>query len=263
MANFATHLGVGTIASGMAATLAVATEMIGQGDIITLALAGALGSVLPDIDLKDSKSSRIIFFALGLFLSFVVLFIVVSKYSIAELWVIWIGAFLTVRYIGHYLFHNFAVHRGVFHSVLAAAFWLLATAAVFHHGLRADPRICWLAGIFMAFGYIVHLLLDEIYSVDFNGNRVKRSFGTALKLIEYRNYAASFTMAFAAAVVFFATPPFSGFYDIVSTGDLWTQLWDKMLPSDGWFGYEMQRSHAGEVVPLDVPSAVPAASDGQ
>lgn len=85
MANFATHLGVGTIASGMAATLAVATDMISHADIISLALAGALGSVLPDVDLKDSRSSRIIFFALGLVLSFVVLFSVVSQYSIAEL----------------------------------------------------------------------------------------------------------------------------------------------------------------------------------
>lgn len=259
MANFATHLGVGTIASGMAATLAVATEMIGQGDIIALALAGALGSVLPDIDLKDSRSSRIIFFALGLFLSFVVLFSVVSRYSIAELWIIWIGSFLLVRYVGHYMFHNFAVHRGVFHSVLAAVFWLLLTAAIFYHGLRADPRICWLAGIFMFFGYVVHLLLDEVYSVDFNGNRVKRSFGTALKLIEYRNVAASLTMALVAFGVYFLTPPFWSFYEVVAVADIWQELWDKLLPDQNWFGIELNRGHAA--APADTllrpPAAVP------
>lgn len=255
MANFATHLGVGTITSGMAATLAVATEMIGQGDIMILALAGALGSVLPDIDLKDSRSSRIIFFALGLFFSFVVLFSVVSRYSIAELWIIWIGSFLAVRYVGHYMFHNFAVHRGVFHSVLAAIFWLFLTAAIFHHGLNFDPRICWLAGIFMFFGYLVHLLLDEVYSVDFNGNRVKRSFGTAMKLVEYRNIPASFMMGIAAAGVFFLTPPFFSFYEVVATADLWSQLWDKMLPDGPWFGFELPTSHAAGLPDAAIPDA--------
>ncbi len=252
MANFATHLGVGTIASGMAATLAVATNMISQGDIITLALAGALGSVLPDIDLKDSRSSRIIFFALGLFLSFVVLFSVVSHYSIAELWAIWIGTFLAVRYIGHLLFHNFAVHRGVFHSILAALFFLMVTSAIFHVGLKADPRICWLTGLFMFFGYVVHLLLDEIYSVDFSGNRVKRSFGTALKLVENRDWAASFLMFVATVGVYFLTPPFSAFFDIMTTADIWTQLWDKMWPADGFFGYSFDKAQAVDLPPVPV-----------
>ncbi len=241
MANFATHLGVGTIASGMAATLAVATNMVGQGDVITLALVGALGSVLPDIDLKDSRSSRIIFFALGLFLSIVVLFCVVAKYSIVELWIIWIGAFLTVRYLGHSLFHNFAVHRGVFHSVLAGVFFLLATAAIFHHGLNVPTGISWLAGVFMLFGYLIHLLLDEIYSVDFSGNRVKRSFGTAMKLFEYRDPTASFLMLVAVAGMFFFTPPINQFYDVMATNDLWTELWDRMLPEGHWFGIDLEQ----------------------
>lgn len=252
MANFATHLGVGTIASGMAATLAVATEMISQTDIITLALAGAMGSVLPDIDLKDSRSSRIIFFALGLFLSFVVLFNVVSHYSIAELWIIWIATFLTVRYAGHLLFHNFTVHRGVFHSVLAAAFFMLLTAAIFHHGFKVDPRIAWLSGLFMFFGYIVHLLLDELYSVDFNGNRVKRSFGTALKFVESRDWAASFLMFVAACGVFYLTPPFAAFFDVMTTADIWTQLGEKMWPSEGFFGYQFEQAQA-----LDAPAETP------
>lgn len=249
MANFATHLGVGTIASGMAATLAVATEMISQSDIITLALAGAMGSVLPDIDLKDSRSSRIIFFALGLFLSFVVLFNVVSKYSIAELWIIWIGTFLAVRYFGHILFHNFTVHRGVFHSILAALFFLMVTAAIFHLGFGADPRIAWLSGVFMFFGYLVHLLLDEIYSVDFNGNRVKRSFGTALKFVEKRDWAATFLMIVATVGVYFMTPPFASFFDVMTTSDIWSSLWDKMWPQNGFFGFQFEQAQALDVNP--------------
>ena len=252
MANFPTHLAVGTVASGMMATLATASGMVKTDYIIALALAGALGSVLPDIDLKDSRSSRIIFFALGLFISFVVLFCVVDKYSIVELWIVWIGVFLAVRYFGHLLFHHFAVHRGVFHSILAGLFFLFATAAIFYHGLGIEAGICWLAGIFMFFGYIVHLLLDEIYSVDFNGNRVKRSFGTALKLYEHRDIAASFVMLSAVVGVFFVTPEGTGFYDAVSTSDVWAQLWQRMLPSEGWFGFDVGRGEVA-VAPVAAP----------
>lgn len=244
MANFATHLGVGTIASGMAATLAVATEMINQTDIMTLAIAGTIGSIMPDIDLKESRPSRIIFFVLGLFLSIVVLFSVVGKYSVAELWIIWIAAFLGVRYVLHMMFHNFAVHRGVFHSILAGVFFLMLTTAIVHLGFQADPRICWLAGIFMLFGYLIHLSLDEIYSVDFSGNRIKRSFGTALKLIEYRDPAASFLMAVGVVLVFFLTPPFHSLYETVATTDVLTHLWDHMWPKGNWFGIDYERLQA-------------------
>ncbi len=33
-------------------------------------------------------------------------------------------------------------------------------------------------------GYIVHLVLDEIYSVDLKNRKIKKSFGTALKLFK-------------------------------------------------------------------------------
>ena len=38
-----------------------------------------------------------------------------------------------------------------------------------------------MSGLFVSVGYVIHLVLDEIYSVDLTGARVKRSFGTALK----------------------------------------------------------------------------------
>ena len=48
-------------------------------------------------------------------------------------------------------------------------------------------------------GAFSHLVLDEIYSVDFSGNqiRVKRSFGTALKLWDRKSPYTS-TLAFVA-----------------------------------------------------------------
>ena len=58
MANFRTHLAVGTIATGLLATMTMAANVVTPNQVVTLALAGAFGSVLPDIDLERSRSSR-------------------------------------------------------------------------------------------------------------------------------------------------------------------------------------------------------------
>ena len=60
-----------------------------------------LGSVLPDIDLKESRPSRALFAGLAVFLSFCVLFAVANRYSIAEMWIAWLGTpASTTRTIG-------------------------------------------------------------------------------------------------------------------------------------------------------------------
>src|SRR5690606_5531888 len=109
MANYATHIAVGTVASGALATLTLAANVIDASSLIAVTLAGVAGSVLPDIDLRDSRASRILFSGIAVFTSFCVLFIGASRYSIAELWILWIGALLFVRYGVHAMFHRFAV----------------------------------------------------------------------------------------------------------------------------------------------------------
>ena len=55
MANFPTHIAVGTVVSGALATVTVAADIVAPENIVAVTLAGVLGSVLPDIDLKDSR----------------------------------------------------------------------------------------------------------------------------------------------------------------------------------------------------------------
>jgi hypothetical protein len=54
-----------------------------------------------------------------------------------------------------------------------------------------EPALSWLAGGFALLGYLTHLVLDEIASVDLLGNRVKRSFGTAIKPFSLRAWPFS------------------------------------------------------------------------
>src|SRR5262245_13398943 len=198
MANFPTHIAVGTVVSGALATVTVAADMVAPENIIAVTLAGVLGSVLPDIDLEESRPAKAMFSGLAIFFSFAVLFgLETKRYSIAEMLVLWLGTLVLVRYAGKELFFRFSYHRGVWHSVLALVFCSLVTAWVFYNLLGKHESVAWLGAVFMGVGYLTHLILDEIYSVDVMDTRIKASFGTALKLFDYRNLSHSAAMLIA------------------------------------------------------------------
>jgi hypothetical protein len=236
MANFTTHIAVGTIAAGALATLTLAADVIAPENLVAVTMAGVLGSVLPDIDLKDSRPSRAMFAGLAVFFSFVVLFNHATNFSIAELWLMWLGTLLFVRYGLHACFHRLAVHRGIWHSILAAVFSAAATAVVFKYALGKPDGVAWLAGGFLFIGFLVHLTLDEIYAVDVMDVRVKSSFGTAVKLYDHRHLRASAAMAVAALGAILLAPSPATFVDGITSRDLWAGLNQRLLPKDRWFG---------------------------
>ncbi|MEQ1670985.1 MAG: metal-dependent hydrolase, partial [Hyphomicrobium sp.] len=143
-------------------------------------------------------------------------------------------------------FHKTSVHRGIWHSLLAGVFTSVATAIVFHYVLHRPEGVAWLAAGFMMTGYVTHLVLDEVYSVDVMDTRIKASFGTALKLFDRRYPWASLAMTAATAAAIMVSPPTKMFVDGVSTHGLWSGLQQRLLPSDKWFGViAAHRSAAG------------------
>lgn len=236
MANFTTHIAAGTIVSGSLATLTLAADVIAPENLIPITLAGVLGSVLPDIDLRESRPSRAMFAGLAIFFSFAVLFSVADRYSIAELWLLWLGTLVLIRYGLHAVFHNLAVHRGTWHSILAAIFCAAATAVVFGNVLDRHAGVAWLAAAFMFVGFLVHLVLDEVYSVDVADRRLKNSFGTALKLVDRRYPYATAGMAGALALAIWLAPSPSAFVAGLSSRDMWAGLNEQLLPKERWFG---------------------------
>jgi hypothetical protein len=236
MANFPTHIAVGTVVSGALATVTVAADMVAPENIVAVTLAGVLGSVLPDIDLEDSRPGRAMFAGLGVFFSFAVLFSLERKYSIAEMLVLWLGTLLFVRYIAKEVFFRISYHRGVWHSILAMVFCAFVTAWVYSQLLGKDEGVAWLAAGFLAIGFLTHLILDELYSVDVMDTRIKASFGTALKLLDHRRVGHSAAMAVATVLVFMFTPPTKMFVENITSRQLWTDLNSRLLPRDKWFG---------------------------
>ena len=195
MANFTTHIGVGTLVSGALATLTLAADIVAPENLIAVTVAGVLGSILPDIDLKESKPSRALFSGLAAFFSFATLFSFADNLSIAENWLLALAAFLFVRYVAHGMFHRMSYHRGIYHSLLAAVFFALLTAVIYKWVLGRHDGVAWLAAAFMLVGFLVHLTLDEIYSVDVMDTRIKSSFGTALKPIDFKHPGHTSAMA--------------------------------------------------------------------
>ena len=266
MANFTTHIVVGTVVSGSLATLTLAADVIAPQNLVAVTMAGALGSVLPDIDLKDSRPSRAMFAGLALFFSFAVLFHFAPRLSIAEMWLLWLGTFFFVRYGLHSAFHHYAVHRGIWHSIVAGLVCGFATAIIFYYALGRPDGVAWLAGGFLFIGYLTHLILDEIYSVDVMGRYLKKSFGTALKFVDMRYRSASAAMVLAGVLLLALTPSIGTFADGITSRSLWAGLQQRLLPEDEkWFGIFIERGRlaaADEPAPItgSLPTTAPAAA---
>ena len=238
MANFPTHIAVGTIVSGTLATLTLAVDAVSPENLVGVTLAGVLGSVLPDIDLKESRPARAMFSGLAVFFAFAVLFSTAGRFSIAEMLILYIGTLALVRYGGKWVFFKISYHRGIWHSILAALFVSLFTAVVYYRFLGRPDAVAWLAAVFMFIGYMTHLVLDEIYSVDVMDTRIKASFGTAIKLVDRKHWGHTSAMAAATALAFVATPSSTLFVTNLSSPAMWSSLNAQLLPRNGapWFG---------------------------
>lgn len=193
MAGFRTHLR-GALAVSTAASFAVyANELVAPDRIPLLFILGVLGGLLPDVDADDSYVARPVFTLLGVGAAFFCASYLRDQpptFLVAG----WVGVFLLVRVLCFKLFSRLTRHRGLWHSWLAMFLSGLATANIAHHVIGFDPLLSWLAACCLALGYLTHLVLDELYSVDLRGNRIKRSFGSALKPLSFAYPAASLAM---------------------------------------------------------------------
>ncbi|WP_080523268.1 metal-dependent hydrolase [Methyloprofundus sedimenti] len=238
MANFKTHLSVASIASSGAASLAVNIQLIDLLDAPWLILVGTIGGLLPDIDSDNSKPAKLLFLLLAIISALTVLSIFSISHEITELFnpdklvcdlsifntssllsalsekcislsllLIVLTTFVIVRYLLFAVFNSLTVHRGVFHSILAAIFFALLVTCIAHFYLQQTIEFSWLSGLFVCIGFIVHLLLDEVFSVDLSNSRMKKSFGTALKLCSYNSWSASIIMLLCTLTLYYTSPP--------------------------------------------------------
>jgi len=229
MADFNTHVFTAAAVASFGATLCTKLLNLPVSAALLLTAGGTIGGVLPDIDLKYSLASKILFSVLGCIAAIAWMFARLGDFAVLELWFFAVAVFLLFRYPVWSLFHQFTVRRGSLHSIAAAIMFGMLTAVFGEHVLKTDSDISWLLAVFVVIGVLIHLTLDEIYSVDFVGVRIKRSFGSALKLVDFERWLASSLVLFVSLVAWFWTPPVD---ELLSRWNDNHALWIELLLPD-------------------------------
>ena len=232
MANFNTHISVAAVASGLISTLCLQVGLVDSKDAMLLVLMGTIGGILPDIDLQYSYPSRIIFSLLGMITAFLWILSAENSLSISELWVIGTAIYLGIRYGLWKIFSMYTKHRGAVHSVIAGFLSMQVATVISFHFYGKDEFTSWLIGFMMFIGFMIHLLLDELYSVDFMNRRIKRSFGTALKIVDTRYAYSSSVIIILCIGLWFATPNATRFADTLTSAATYQLIGNRLLPKN-------------------------------
>jgi hypothetical protein len=153
-------------------------------DWVHAALAGGLCAVsgmLPDLDSQSGRPVRELF-GLAAIASPLLLAhrLRHAGMSPEEIVLMGAGLYFLIRFGLPWLFKHVTVHRGMFHSIPAA---LIASELVFlaHDCPEHYGRLMLAGGVML--GFLSHLVLDEISSVDARGLtlRLNSAAGSALK----------------------------------------------------------------------------------
>ncbi len=184
MAGFKTHITVSTaLGIGAGATAFAVYNVPAPTCILAAGLCGASG-MLPDLDSGPGRPLR----ESLAFAAAVVPMMLMDRvrhlgWAPETMVLAGAGVYLAIRFGIGWLLRHYTVHRGMFHSLPAAAIFAELTFLICSH----EGEGLWLryfnAGAVLL-GFMSHLVLDEIWSIEWRGGipRLKSSFGTAIKL---------------------------------------------------------------------------------
>ncbi len=183
MADFKTHITTSTV---LGIAYGVAGHYVYDVSVPHSLMAGALCSVagmLPDLDSDSGVPLR----EMLSFVSVLVPMMMLRRFYqfgwTPETMVFVSGVmYVGIRFGLGSLFRRFTKHRGMWHSIPAA---LIAGMITYLLCLSPEIGVRVFKAWAVVLGFLSHLLLDEIYSVDLGGRiiRIKKSSGTALKFI--------------------------------------------------------------------------------
>ncbi len=181
MAGFKTHITTSTaLGIGYGATALTCYDVPMPACILAAGLCGVSG-MLPDLDSASGvpKRESIAFAAAVVPLLLAERF---KRMGMEPEYIVLAGGavYLFIRFVLARILTHFSVHRGMFHSFPACliagelAFLLCGHENLWEHYFNAAA---------VMIGFMSHLVLDEIWALDFSGGRLrfKSSFGTAMK----------------------------------------------------------------------------------
>jgi hypothetical protein len=182
MASYRGHLMFSSVLGGLYGSADVIYRDADWGEALLGAGLTTLGGLLPDLDSDSGVPVRELFGAAACVLP-CFLFRRFQEFHLSEerTLVLLGGLYLFIRYVLSAIFKRWTVHRGMFHSLPAM---LISGLIVFlgYNSTDRNLRIYLACGVML--GFFSHLILDEIYSVDFMGMtlRLNKYAGSAVKL---------------------------------------------------------------------------------
>ena len=144
----------------------------------------AIGGILPDLDSESGRPVREMFGLTASILPLLLLGRVLRWTGMPNdpetVMVLFLAMYLVIKYGLASLVASVSVHRGMFHSIPAL---IITSEAAWLAYPSDNPRVKLLMAGGIGAGFFSHLLLDEIYSVQWSGVRItlKKSAGSALK----------------------------------------------------------------------------------
>ena len=182
MAGFKTHISTSTVLGiGYGTTGYLYLDMRPETCFLATGLC-SLSGMLPDLDSDTSVPLRESI-AFGAAVVPMLLVDRLQEWTWPSDLIILAGAllYISIRFGLAEVLKHYTVHRGMWHSIPAAVIagllaFLLCSA---HHG----PFEHLFKTIAVVIGFMSHLVLDEIYSIEIKRGipRLKKSFGTAIK----------------------------------------------------------------------------------
>lgn len=181
MASYHGHLAFASVLGAAYGGAGICCWNLDWGPAFLAAGLTTVGGLLPDLDSDSGVPVREMFNLAATLTPFLVYRRLLSAGLTPEqLLVVLGGVYVLIRFGASEVFRRFTVHRGMFHSVPGMLITGLTVFLLYHSPDRM-LRV-YLAGGTML-GFLSHLILDEIYSVDFMGLRPKlnKYAGSALK----------------------------------------------------------------------------------
>ena len=230
MANFRTHLTGAFAISGVLGLVTYKAGLVNAHEFLMCVLAGTVGGLLPDIDSDHSTPIKMGFDLASLATAFALVIHWRSELSLLSMLLLWITGYLFMRYAVFYVFTKLTVHRGIIHSVPYMLALALGLTCVNYYTLGTSSIVSWFYGSFLLLGAMVHLGLDEAYSVDLLNQRLKRSSGTAMKFYQDNQRYYYLGLYTILLMFIFISPPIDPFLSKINDPITWWLLKDSLLP---------------------------------
>ncbi len=238
MANFKTHITTSTVLGigyGVGAYFLMDVSI--QHALVATGLCSIAG-MLPDLDSDTGVPVR----ETLCFMSVLVPLLMLRRFEALGMdaeEIVFASALIYVglRFGVGGIFKRYTKHRGMWHSIPAAMIAGLATYVVC---LSPDVGVRLLKSWAVVLGFLSHLVLDEIYSIDLYGKqiRIKKSFGTALKWFSKSRWANISTYAKLAFLI------------VIVMGDSALMSWVGAKPLDLKSTQQTASEWIGELFPV-------------